>query len=404
MKRTLFALLAAVIVFTGCTTGTEVQVLPTNTLAPLVTLTPRFTATLVVTRTPFPTFTFTPSITPIPPTPTNTYTPSPEPPVIGIITSMQTVNVRRGPGESFAAFVALTPGTGVTVLGENPEGTWLNIRMEDNQEGWISARLVRIEPTAAPFPSVTPSPDFTAQALGTPLQPTALIGGAATPTPLQAPPTATTQPTAAAAVPTSSPTNPPTATTAAATRNPNLPVIDLTAINATGTALAAGLPTTTPTTASAQATAPGTAGPPTITPAPGTATIQFGVDVLAECDNPFKGGRPNNLAAGSTIDIWWSWYARTRAQIDSHLNAVTYEVRLNGTLVENWRQYAIPVRLEDDGNYHIYWYVRTDPLPAGENRITYRATWSTSITDGYDSFGPGTGNAVLEGSCTFNVR
>jgi hypothetical protein len=203
---------------------------------------------------------------------------------------------------------------------------------------------------------------------------------------------------------TGSPTSPPTATPPAATRNPNLPIIDLTAINATATALASGLPTAAPTVG-AQATTPGTSGPPTITPAPGTATVQRGVDVLAYCDNPIYGVRPpTTLAAGSSIDVWWGWFARTRDQIQSHLDAVVYEVRLNGELIQNWRLYSRPVALENDGNYHIYWYVPSEALPSGENRITYRVTWTESITDGYESFGPGTSTLSQEGSCTFTVR
>jgi len=391
---------AALITLSGCNgNATPIAALPTNTLAPLVTLTPRFTATPQATRTPPPTSTFTPSVTPIPPTLTNTFTPTVPPPVIGIITSLNTVNVRRGPAASFPAFVALTPGTGVEVLGQNPEGTWLNIKMDDGQEGWVFRELVRIESGDAPIPTFTPSVESTAVADGTSL-PTAVVGGGVV------------SPTPQAATPTLAATLTPSATA-------NLPVIDLTAINLTATALAFGRPTSTasPTPPATQETpqavstgetppaVTNTASAPTITPAAGTATVQQGVDALAYCDNPIYGVRaPQNLAAGSTLDVWWGWYAKTEDQVRQHVAAAVYEVRVNGVLLENWRQFARPIRLEGDGNYHIYWFVPSAALPAGQTVITYKVSWTQAITDGYASFGPNTGIPTQEGTCTFTVR
>lgn len=391
------AALAVLILLSGCSgSTTPAAVLPTNTLAPLVTLTPRFTATPQVTRTPPPTSTFTPSVTPIPPTPSNTFTPTIPPPIIGIITSLNTVNVRSGPAASFPAFVALTPGTGVEVIGQNAEGTWLNVKLDDGQEGWVFRELVRIEATAAPFPTLTPESGTENATEGTSL-PTAVIGGSIV-TPTLSAATATPPGTAAA--------------TAGATIN--LPVIDLTAIHSTATALAAGLPTSTPgtpravpptaTTSTGGSAVPPTAQP-TLTAAPGTATVQQGVDVLAYCNNPAYGVRPpQNLAAGSTIDVYWGWFAKTEQQVRDHVDAAIYEVRVNGELLQNWRQYSRPTRLESDNNYHIYWYVPSGPFEAGQVTITYRVTWREAISDGYASFGPETNIPSQEGSCTFVVK
>ena len=38
------------------------------------------------------------------------------------------------------------------------------------------------------------------------------------------------------------------------------------------------------------------------------------------------------------------------------------------------------------------------------DHYTYRVTWSREITDGFESFGPGTAKPEETGSCTFNVR
>jgi SH3-like domain-containing protein len=412
----------AALLLASCGDGGEsaVAIVPTDTLAPLVTLTPRVTATPVRTQTPLPTFTFTPSVTPVPPTPTISPTPSEVPPIIGIIASLQTVNVREGPGVSFSAFVALDPGTGVIVLGRTEDGRWYNVRLDDGREGWVAADLVRVQPTATPFvvAQLQATVDLTALALGTPL-PTAVLGGGTvtptppvvsggiTPTPPATPGTPTPQISNTPVVPVIAPTTaggttaPPTLPSS--TLSVGTPAINTTSIAQTVTALAAGAASPTPS-----GTAPGESGGPDApgpTPLPGTPGVGRGVDVLAYCDNPIFGSpAPGNLAAGSTIDVFWSWFARTPEQVQDHLRNASYDVRLDGVPLRNWANFRTSVRQERDGNYHVYWYVPSEPLAAGEHTITYRVTWAAAITDGYADFGPGTARPFEEGTCTFTVR
>jgi hypothetical protein len=395
----------------ACTAGgsSEVAALPTSTLAPPVSKTPRFTATPVPTRTPLPTFTFTPSNTPITPTPSNTPTPSPTPPVTGIVASLETVNVREGPGVTFRAMTALIPGTGVEILAENPDGRWLNIKMEDGREGWISASLVRWNPLPTGVPTATPSPDLTAMALGTEL-PTALFGGGTiTPTPPGSVVTATQV------------ANETPALTATAFQ---LPVINVETINETATALAGGIavpqftPTFTPARVVELPTATESAAnlptpDPNSTPIPtteagvggeGNTGNQQGVDVLAYCDNPIFGRpAPTDLLSGATIDVFWSWYVAEPDLMQQHLDHVIYEVRVDGVLLQNWRLYGTTVRKQADGNYYKYWYVPFGPLDSGQHEISYRVTWGAQITDGYDYFGPNTNHPSENGNCTFSI-
>lgn len=402
--------LAALVGLAAACTGAAadgVAQAPTATLAPIVSMTPRFTATPESTRTPLPTFTPTPSDTPVPPTPSDTPTPTDVPPIIGIVASLDRINVRQGPGVNFNAFTALAPGTRVVVLGQNPDGNWLNIQLEEGGEGWVSATLISIQAPPTPIPTATPSPDLTALALGTPL-PTALFGGG----------TVTPTPPRAAVTPTPV-TGTPQTGSADGSPTPFLPVIDVAAINLTATALASGIiaPTATPTQGP-PATATGVAAVPTTPAGPGpTATLQSGiggegsvsaqegVDVLAYCNDLFYGRpAPTDLQAGATIDVWWGWFARTEAQIQDHLANVIYDVAIDGVRLQNWQQYRGPIRRESDGNYHVYWYVPAGPLAAGEHEITYRVTWRNPISDGYADFGPGTANPFQAGRCTFTVR
>lgn len=405
--------LVGVMVLAACTSQPAAETIVPNTLAPLVTLTPRMTATPAISRTPLPTLTLTPSITPIPPTQTNTHTPSPTPPIMGIVVSLQTVNVRVGPGANFSAFVALTPGTGVQVIGQDATGRWYNIRMDDNREGWINAPLLRIDPTNTPFPSLTPLPNQTQAAFET-LLPTALIGGI-TVTP--------SQPDLGAATATLTlPDMPPTSTIAGQSgapvvTTPDLPIIDFNPIHGTSTALAAvlgtpiptsaaPLPTTAPVDTSAGTTAPiPTSSTPIVAPTTsGEPVIQVGVDLYANCDAPPSASlrAPANIAAGSTGEIYWYWYARTQEQINDHLAAARYEITLNGQPLRRPMDFAQPVRHPRD--YVVDFFYPTGTLAAGTYKIEYRVTWSRQIYDGYNYFGPGTNTLEETGTCTFVVR
>ncbi|NWF69478.1 MAG: SH3 domain-containing protein [Chloroflexi bacterium] len=400
--KTLFLSSLILIALAACTGTNSEQAagVATATLAPIVSMTPRFTATPEITRTPPPTFTYTPSITPIPPTPSNTPTPTMTPVVTGIVASLQRVNVRSGPGETFDAFTALDPGTGVTVIGTNDDGSWYLIEMENGDQGWISARLLRVEEPPTPFPTATATPNLTALFLGTPL-PTALIGGGTiTPTPPRSAVTATP----------ATPQPPGTETQPAPTNTAALPVINIDAINQTATALVTNI--VRPTISGQEVTATftpfvaaGVTAPAGTPPASGGSgpRVQRGVDVLAYCIE-FGVQPPSNLLAGSSMEVFWGWYATSPALLQDHLDHVIYEVRVNGTLLQNWRSYVTPARQEDDGYYHIYWFVPVELPNAGQYVITYRVTWDTQITDGIDSFGPGSNNPVQTGSCTVNVR
>lgn len=360
----------------GC--GGEVAAPPTATLAPIVSLTPRSTATLAPTTTPLPSATFTPSITPSPAPPTLTPTLTNTPAILGSVASLNDVNMREGPAVTFPSLSALRPGTGFTVVATDEAGGWFNVRLPDGSEGWISATLVRLQPTETPPPTHTPTPDETLMALGGPL-PTAILGGQpVTPTPPGVVVTPPGSPTASGGV--------------------QLP--DLPSINRTATALAGGIqqPVGGPTGG------PLPSGSATAAPAVGNATQRQGVEVFAYCDDPGWGvaRAPTGLVTGSTIEIVWAWYASTRELLAENIAAAHYDVRLNGVPVQNVVR-ANP-RQQADGNWWQYFYARSQPLNSGPQQITYSVTWDEAIFDGFSNYGPGTGIPSQSGSCTFSVR
>ena len=112
---------------------------PTGTVGPTATLPPTDTPAPTSTNTPAPSATVQASATPIPPTAT------PEPPqVTAVVIASQGVNVRSGPGTSFQPIGSLAPGTEVVVIGRSGDAGWIQVRLDDGREGWVSAPLLQI--------------------------------------------------------------------------------------------------------------------------------------------------------------------------------------------------------------------------------------------------------------------
>ena len=330
----------------GCRSA-AVQI--TATATPLPTLLP------TSSPTPPPTLTETPPPSPTsPPTATSSPTPPPTstetPLVFGAIRSRQRVNVRKGAGVDFSIFESLAPGSDVQVLGQNEDNTWYNIKLDNGDEGWVRADLLFIEDTPTPVPTAS----------------------------------ATVDP--ADEVPMS-----------------DAPLVDVDSIYLTATALAGDSTTAVP--ASPTATASPTAAADIIEAPTRLANVpRVGVDVFAFCNDSRYGTLPpRDLAAGSSIEIFWAWYATTDAYLQQHISNASHELRVNGVQIANVNQFRLPARTEGRDRV-IYWYVPFGPLDAGDYQITYRVTWQNPISDGYSAFGPGAATEFEEESCTFVVR
>jgi hypothetical protein len=168
------------------------------------------------TKTPKPTFTFTPnwsptplvlpSATPIPatPTPEATATPAvtdtPTQVPVPRFTASRTANVRNGPGTNYVRIGALGAGEAGVITGKNPAGNWYQFDY-DGRPGWVSADLVTVSgdtasiqvaqnipvpPTPRPRPTSPPPPTAQPQAPAAPPAPTydwMYVQGSANPAP-----------------------------------------------------------------------------------------------------------------------------------------------------------------------------------------------------------------------------
>ena len=116
---------------------------PTNTTAPTVTAPPTNTPAPTSTGTPAPTETLAPTAPPAPPTAT-----PPPPEVTAVVIASQGVNVRSGPGTSFQPIGSLPTGAQVQVIGRSGDAGWIQVRLGDGREGWVSAPLLQINAPA----------------------------------------------------------------------------------------------------------------------------------------------------------------------------------------------------------------------------------------------------------------
>ena len=327
---------------------------PTATLAPSATHTPTNTPTATDTLTPTPTFTAT-----------NTSTPTATPTPYGIIRSQRRANIRRGPGTAYGIVAALEPGSALPVLGRSDDESWIAVRLDDGGDGWISAGLLEIAEPGGGGDAIRISGETRIVVEAGALEPDA------------------------------------TESAADGLLVFNVTIADVAVMNMTATELAAATIAAQPATPTSAASP---SPPPSDTPAGPTAAPRLGVNVFAFCDDAAHGiGAPRELTPGSTIRIYWAWFAASAAYLDDHIENAAHELRVNGERIADVNQHR--GRPRQSGSQHVvYWHVPYGPLAAGSYTISYRVTWRNAISDGYANYGPGTPNSFEEDSCAFDVR
>lgn len=341
--------------------------LPSDTPVP-----PTATSTATATALPTDTATDTPSPTTTA-TATVTTTPTATPTVFGVIRSARRANVRRGPGTEYGIIVSLAPGSGVQVLGANEEDDWYQVLLEDGDEGWVSQSLLELG-------------DGLSAAGESDGESITLSGETRVVVELADGDSARDQSAEDGLLVF------------------NVPIADGDSMKMTATALVGASQTSTSEAAPTDAAPVASATPSATAPSDPTAAPRLDVNVFAFCNDSSFGIRaPSDLRPGTTIRIYWAWFASTEAYLRDHMANATHELRVNGEAIGSVNQYrGNPKR---SGSQHVvYWHVPYGPLGAGEYSITYRVTWRNAIQDGYASYGPGTSIEFEEESCNFVAR
>ena len=290
---------------------------PTATPLPSDTPPPP-TATDTATATAWPTETATATLTATAtPTATVTATPTATPTVFGIVSSARRANVRRGPGTNYGIIASLAPGSGVQVLGVNDEDNWYRVLLESGGEGWISQPLLDIDEAET-------TDDETLRLSG---QTRVVVE---------------------------------LADDESAAQDGvlvfDVEIADLDSLNGTATALVGAAQTSTAAAAPTDAPPLASATPSVTAPAGPTVPPRLDARVFAFCNDSSFGIRaPTDLTPGSTIKIYWAWFATTDAYLRDHMANATHELRVNGEEIRNVNQFR--GNPGHSGSQHVvYWF------------------------------------------------
>ena len=124
--------------------------------------------------------------------------------------------------------------------------------------------------------------------------------------------------------------------------------------------------------------------------------------IFAECADT-EGAAPGLLYDNDNIRVFWSWYAKTAAQVQDHIDTAQYNVTLHNLLIPNVQRSEIK-QVPGSINWWVFYTVNLgDKWKPGSYHINYAVNWTEEISDGYDSFGPGTENVRLDSGCPFTI-
>ncbi len=129
--------------------------------------------------------------------------------------------------------------------------------------------------------------------------------------------------------------------------------------------------------------------------------------IFAECD-AFPASDPGIVWDIDTVTIFWSWFAKTRAQVQDHINNAQYEVFLSSQYANRQpfpNVTVSPIVQREDGNYYVFYSANLGTgFRPGDYRVDYYVTWDTVIDDGYDLFGPDTATPFILNTCSFTIQ
>lgn len=129
--------------------------------------------------------------------------------------------------------------------------------------------------------------------------------------------------------------------------------------------------------------------------------------IFAEC-NQFPGADPGRVFDTDGMTVYWSWFAKTAAQVRDHQAKAQYLVQFEaaGLPTQTFPNVQVsPIVKREDGNFYVFYTVNIgSAYRPGLYRVNYQVTWSGPTSDGYKEFGPGTETESLSGNCIWNVE
>lgn len=125
--------------------------------------------------------------------------------------------------------------------------------------------------------------------------------------------------------------------------------------------------------------------------------------IFAECA-AYPKADPGVIFDTDTLYVYWSWFAKTKKQVQDHLDNSRYSVTLNGQELPPVSVSPIQ-RMPGSVNYWVFYTVNLgNAWKPGDYGIAFKLEWENAISDGYDEYGPGTENFSINGGCGWKVQ
>ena len=125
--------------------------------------------------------------------------------------------------------------------------------------------------------------------------------------------------------------------------------------------------------------------------------------IFAECAD-VAGADPGILYDTDGIIVFWSWFAKTVAQVEDHLLNARYMANLGGQPIPDIQVSEIK-QVPGSLNWWVFYTVNLgDKWEPGTYGIDFAVAWVNPISDGYEEFGPDTANERLDSGCLFVIE
>lgn len=125
--------------------------------------------------------------------------------------------------------------------------------------------------------------------------------------------------------------------------------------------------------------------------------------IFAECAD-VEGADPGILYDTDVIRVFWSWYAKTAAQVQDHIAKAQYAITLHALTIPNVEVSEVK-QIPGSLNWWVFYTVNFgDKWEPGIYDINFAISWTGAISDGYEEFGPGTENERLGSRCQFLIQ
>ncbi|NDJ61900.1 MAG: hypothetical protein GYB67_12290 [Chloroflexi bacterium] len=121
--------------------------------------------------------------------------------------------------------------------------------------------------------------------------------------------------------------------------------------------------------------------------------------IFAECDD-FPLALPGLVYDTDPITVYWSWSARTRQQVQNHIDNAEYRVTMN---TAPFPQVIRSEIISASGLFWVFYSASVGNLRPGHYEIGYQVTWNQPISNGVEDYGPGTVNVDDKGLCNFGI-